>query len=45
MAKTSSDYFVSVFNVEDTYEIQEITPAQHNLIPLSDCHLTDNKST
>ena len=33
MAKILNNYFASVFTVEDTYEIQEITPAQPNLIP------------
>ena len=41
MAKIFNDYFTSVFTVEDTYEIQEITPAQPNLIPLSDCDFTE----
>ena len=35
MAEVLNDYFVSVFTVEDTYEIQNITPAQPNLISLS----------
>ena len=44
MAKVLNDYFASVFTVENTYEIHEITPAQLNLIPLiplSDCDFTD----
>ena len=36
MAKTSNDYFLSIFTVEDTCETQEITLAQVILIPFSD---------
>ena len=36
MVKVLHDYFASVFTIEDTNEIQEITPAQPNLNPLSD---------
>ena len=36
---------VSVVTVEDPYEIQKITLAQHNLSPLSDCELTKNAAT
>ena len=45
MAEVSNDYFASVFTVEDTYEIQEITPAKPNLIPLSDCEFTEDTVT
>ena len=40
-----NDYFASVFTVEDIDEIQEITPAKPNLIPLSDCHFTEDTVT
>ena len=42
MAEALNDYFVSVFTVEDTYEIQDIIPAQSNLIPLSGYNLTED---
>ena len=45
IAEVLDDYFASVFTVEDTYEIQEITPAQSNLIPLSDCDITEDTVT
>ena len=45
MAESLNDYFASVFTVEDTYEIQKITPAQHYLIPLSDCDFTEDTVT
>ena len=45
MAEILNNYFVSVFTVEDTYEIHEIAPAKTNLIPWSDCHFTDNTVT
>ena len=35
-----NDYFVSVFTVEDTYEIEEVTPAKLNLIHLSNYDFT-----
>ena len=45
MVEVLNDYFASVFTNEDTYEIQEITPAQPNLIPLSDCDFTEDTVT
>ena len=36
MAEVLNDY---------AYEIQKITPAQHNLIPLSDCDFTEDAVT
>ena len=45
MAEVLNDYFASVFTVEDTNEIQKITPAQPNLIPLSDCDFTEETVT
>ena len=45
MAGVLNDYFVSVFTVQDTYEIQEITTVQPNLIPLSDCDFTADTVT
>ena len=45
MAEVLNYYFASVFTVEDTYEIHEITPAQPNLIPLSDCYFTEDAVT
>ena len=42
MAEVLNDYFTSVFIFEDTYEIQEITLAQPNLISLSECHFTED---
>ena len=45
MAEVLNYYFASVFTVEDTYEIQEIIPAQPNLIPLSDCDFTEDTVT
>ena len=45
MAEALNDYFASVFTVEDNYEIQEIIPAQPNLIPLSDCDFTEETVT
>ena len=38
-------YFASVFTVENIYEIQDIIPAQPNLIPLSDCSFTEDAVT
>ena len=40
MAEVLNDYFAFVFIVEDTFETQEITSAQPNLINLSDCDFT-----
>ena len=37
IAEVVNYYFASTFTVEDTDEIQEVTLAKHNLIPLSDC--------
>ena len=45
MSEVLNDYFASVFTVEDTYEIQEVTPAQPNLILLSDCDFTEDTVT
>ena len=45
MAELLNDYFSSVFTVENTFEIQEITPAIHNLIPLSECDFTEDTVT
>ena len=45
MAEVPNDYFASVFTVEDTYEIQEITPDQPNWIPLSDCDFIEDSVT
>ena len=42
MAEVLNDYFASI---EDTFEIQEITPAQPILIPLSDCDFTEDVVT
>ena len=44
-AEVRNDYFASVFTIEDTYEIQEVTPAKPNSIPLSDCHFTEDTAT
>ena len=41
MAEALTDYLAFVFTVEDTYEIQDIIPAQSNLILLSDCYFTE----
>ena len=45
MAEVLNYSFASVFTVEDTDEIQEITPAIPNLIRLSECHFTENTVT
>ena len=45
MAEALNDYFASVFTVEDTYEIQDIIPAQHNQIPLTDYNFTEDAVT
>ena len=45
MAKVLNDNFASNFTFEDTYEIQEITPDQPILIPLSDCDFTKDTIT
>ena len=45
MAEVLNDNFASIYTVEDTYENQEITPAQHNLITLSDCDFTEDAVT
>ena len=45
MAEVLNDYFASVFTVEDTYEIQKITPAKPNLIPLNNCDFTEDAVT
>ena len=45
MAEALNDYFASVFTVEDTYEIQDIAPAQPNIISLSDCNITEDVVT
>ena len=45
MTEVINDYFASVFTVEDTYETQEISPAQPNLILLSDCDFTEDTVT
>ena len=31
--------------VDDTYEIQDIIPAQPNLVPLKDCNFTEDAVT
>ena len=45
MVEVLYDYFASVFIVTDTYEIQEITPVQRNLINLSDWDFTEDVVT
>ena len=45
MAEALIDHFAFVFTVEDTYEIQDIIPVQHNSIPLSDCNFTEDAET
>ena len=45
MTEVLNDYFASVFTVEDTHEIQEISPTQPNSIPWSDCHFTEDTVT
>ena len=35
MAEVLNDYSASIFTIEDTNKIHEITPAQSNLIPLT----------
>ena len=42
MAEALNDYLASVFTVEGTYEIQDIIPAQPNLIPLNNCNFTED---
>ena len=45
MVEVLNDYFAFSFIVEDTFEIQETTPAQPNLIPLRDCDFTEDTVT
>ena len=45
IAEVLNYYFASVFTVEDTDEIQEVIPTKSNLIPLSDCHFTEDTVT
>ena len=45
MAEVLNNYFASVFTVEDTHEIQEVTSAQPNLIPIRDCNFTEDPIT
>ena len=45
MEEVLNYYFATVFTVEDTDYIQEVTPAKPNLTPLSDCHLTEDVVT
>ena len=45
IAEVLEDYFESVFIVGDTNKIEEITPAQPNLISLSDCEFTEDAET
>ena len=45
MAEVLNYYFASVFTVEDTDEIQEITPAKPNLIVLNACDFNEDTVT
>ena len=45
MAKVLNDYFAFVFTVKDIYWINEITSTHLNLVPLSDCDLTEKGVT
>ena len=45
MAEKLDDYFALVFTFEDTNEIQEISPAQPNLIILNACDFTNDAVT
>ena len=45
MAVVLNNYFAPVFTVENPYQIQEITTAQSNLIPSSDCDFTEDNIT
>ena len=45
MAEALNEDFASVFTVEDTYEIQDMIPAQPNSIPLDDCNFTEDAVT
>ena len=45
IAKPLNDYFAFVFTVQDTYEIEEITPVQCNLTISSRCNFTEGAVT
>ena len=44
MTETLNHYLTSLFTVKNT-DIQEITPAQPNLIPLNDCDFPEDAVT